>query len=101
MMTVGTLRNIGRQPRGDQMRDGGARRHQNLAAHVSALFFARELIFEMHAGRAGFDHCFDQFENIQRAAKPGFRISDDRSEPIDLVLAFGVMRSDPRAATPD
>ena len=79
------IANIGRQTRRDEMRDGRARRHQHLAAHVPAFFFARELIFEMHAGRAGLDHCFHQFENIERSAKTGFRIRDDRHEPIDIV----------------
>ena len=65
-------------------------RNQNFAAHVSAFFFARELIFEMHAGRAGFDHRFDQFENIERPAETGFRIGHDWNEPIDFVFAFGV-----------
>ena len=39
-------------------------REEHLAAHVSTFLFARELIFEMNPGRAGFDHCLRQFENI-------------------------------------
>jgi hypothetical protein len=39
------------------MFDRGMRREQHLAAHVSAFFLARELVFKMYAGRASFDHC--------------------------------------------
>ncbi len=45
----------------------------------------------MHASSAGFDHRFHQFERVQHAAKAGFRIGDDRGEPVDAVLAFRVM----------
>ena len=90
MRTVGTFGNISRQAASSEVCDRRPRRDQHFAAHVSAFFFARELILEMHACRARFDHRFDQFENIERSAEAGFRIGDDRAEPIDLVLAFGV-----------
>ena len=67
------------------------RRHQHLAAHVSAFLLARELIFEMYTGRAGFDHCLRQFENIERPTEPGFGIRDNRREPINIDLTFGVV----------
>ena len=70
---------------------GLLRWHENLAAHVAAFLFARQLIFQMNSRRAGFDHCLHQFENIERAAKAGFRIRDDRSEPVDVSLSLGMM----------
>ena len=49
--------NIRCQTRRDEMLDGSERRHQHLPAHVAAFFLACELIFEVYAGRAGFEHC--------------------------------------------
>ena len=68
---------IGGEPRRGEVRDRGPRRDEHFAAHVAAFFFARELILEMHAGRAGFDHRLDQFEDVKRTAETGFRIGDD------------------------
>ena len=52
------IRDIGCQPRSNEVRNRSARWHQHLAAHVSAFLFACELIFEMNTSRAGFDHRF-------------------------------------------
>ena len=90
MMTRRHVRDVGGQPARRQVGNRGPRWDEDFAAHVAALFLARELILEMHSGGAGFDHCFDQFEDIQRTAEAGFRISDDGQEPIDAGLAFGV-----------
>ena len=84
------VRNISREAAGGEMRDRRPRRNEHFAAHVAALFLARELILEMHAGRARFDHRLDEFEDIKRTAETGFRISHDGQEPIDAGLAFGV-----------
>ena len=67
------------------------RRHQHLAAEMSALLSGRQLIFEVHAGRAGFDHRLHQFEGVQRSAESSFSVGDERHKPTHAVLAFGVM----------
>ena len=46
------------QTRGDQFLDGFLRRHQHLAAHVSAFLHRRQLIFKMNTRRTGVDHRF-------------------------------------------
>ena len=90
MRIVGTLETSAASRAAVRLAIAVARRDEHFAAHVAAFFLARELILEMHAGRAGFDHRFDQFEDIERAAETGFGIGHDRREPVDLVLAFGV-----------
>ena len=42
---------------------------------MTAFLFARELIFDVNSGGAGFDHRFDQFENVECSAETGFRIA--------------------------
>ena len=44
----------------------------------------------MHTGCARFDHRFRQFKDVQRAAEAGFRVGNDRSEPIDLIVTLSV-----------
>ncbi len=63
-------------------------RQQHLAAEMAALLFRCQLIFEMHAGGARFDHRLHQFEGVERAAEAGFRIGNDRREPMCVVAAF-------------
>ena len=82
---------IGREPRGDQLLDRFARRHQHLAAHVAALLHRGELVLEMHAGGARIDHRLHQLERVQHAAETGFGVGDDRREVIDVALAFHVL----------
>ena len=81
---------VGREPRGDELVDGFLRRHQHLAAHVAALLGARELVLEMHARGARFDHRLHELERVQHAAEARFGVGDDRLQPVDLVVAFGV-----------
>ena len=45
----------------------------------------------MHASRARFDHRLHQLEGVKRAAKSGFGVGNERHEPVDAVLALGVM----------
>ena len=49
------------------------------------------MVFEVHAGGAGFDHGLHQLERVQIAAESGFGIGHDRGEPMNAVLALGVM----------
>ena len=44
----------------------------------------------MNPGRAGFDHRFDQFEDVERSAETGFRIGDNGNKPVDVVFSFRV-----------
>ena len=53
--SVGTPQHVGGETRRDQAALVLRRRDQHLAAHVAALLLRRELVFEMDAGRAGFD----------------------------------------------
>ena len=52
-------------------------RYQHLAAHVPAFLRGRELVLEVHAGRAGANHRFGQLEGVEVAAETGLRIRDD------------------------
>ena len=87
----GHAHHIGGQARRDELLNGLDRGDENFSAEVPALFRGGELIFEVHAGGASFDHGLHQFEGIQVAAESGFSIGDDRREPVDSILAFGVM----------
>ena len=87
----GHAHDIGRQTGCDQLLDCLHGRHQDFAAQMSALFGGGELVLEVHAGGAGFDHGLHQFESIQVAAETGFGVGDQRSEPVDAILAFGMM----------
>ena len=75
----------------DELLDRLARRHEHLAAHVSALLDGSQLILEVHARGAGLDHRLHQLEGVQHAAEARFRIGDDRREEIDVALAFHVL----------
>ena len=64
------------------------RRDQHLAAHVAALLLAGELVLEVHARGAGFDHRLHQLEGVERAAEAGLGVGDDRRELVDRRLAL-------------
>ena len=54
------------EPRGDERANELARRDQHLAAEVAALLLRRQLILEVHACGAGFDHRLHQLERVER-----------------------------------
>ena len=81
-------KHIGRKPRRRELLNSLARRHQHLATHVPALFGRRELVLEVHARGARFDHRLHQLESVQRTAEAGFGIGYDRQHPVDRVLPF-------------
>ena len=58
------------------------RRHEHLAAQVAALLLGGELVLEVHARGAGFDHRLHQLEGVERAAEAGLGVGDDRREPV-------------------
>jgi len=62
-----------------------ADRHEDLAAEMPAFLFRRELIFEMHAGRASLDHRLHQLVGVESAAEPSLGIGDDRRHPVRVV----------------
>jgi hypothetical protein len=66
-----------------------ARRNEHLAAHVSALLLARQLVLEMNACCAGLDHALHQLERVQRPPEPSLGVRDDRREPVRPSAALG------------
>ena len=54
---------------------------EHLAAEMAALLFGAELVFEVHAGRAGANHGLHQLEDVERAAEARFGVGDDRQVP--------------------
>ena len=87
----GNAQHVGRETSCHELLHRFLRRHQHLAAEVAALLGGGQLIFEVHAGRARFDHGLHQLEGVERAAESGFGVGDERNEPAHAVLAFGVM----------
>ena len=77
-------RHVSCQTRRDQFLNSFLSWHQNFAAHVTAFFHGRQLIFEVNCRCTGFNHRFHQFKGIQDTAKTGFRIGNDRQEVIDI-----------------
>ena len=75
------------EARGDELHDEFLRGHEHFAAHVAALLCGGELIFEVHARGACFDHRLHQLVRVQRPAETGLRVRDDRRVPIRAVLA--------------
>jgi hypothetical protein len=65
--------------------------HQHLAAHVPALLHGSELILEVHACGARFDHRLHELERVQHAAEAGFGVGNDRREEVDVAGAFHVL----------
>ncbi len=76
---------------GDQLVDGFLRRNEHLSAHVAAFLRRGELILEVHPGGARLDHLLHQLESIEHAAEASLRVSDDGLEPVDGVIAFGMV----------
>ena len=54
-------------------------------------FFGGELVLEVDARGASFDHGLHQLEDVERATETGLGISDYRGEPMDPVPALGVV----------
>ena len=90
---------VGGETRGIERADELLDRDQHLAAEMAALLFRRELVLEVHAGRARLDHRLHQLERVERAAEAGLGVGDDRREPVVSPLAFAWSGSGRRAAT--
>jgi hypothetical protein len=85
----GHAANVGRKTRGNEFFDELARGHDDFATWLATLLCGRELVFEMNACGAGFDHRFHQFVGVQRLqTRPRRRLRSARTNSAGL-LAFG------------
>jgi hypothetical protein len=61
---------------------------------VSALLHRRQLVLEVDASGTSLDHVLHDFVGVQHAPKAGFRVGDNRGQPVRpvaVLLAFFVM----------
>jgi hypothetical protein len=76
---------IGGEAGRDEFLDELARRHDDLPAEMAALLGGRKLVLEVDGGRTGVDHGLRDFKRMERPAKAGLRIREDRREPIAVL----------------
>ena len=81
---------VGGEAGGDERADVLGGRHEHLAAEVAALLLGRELVLEVHRGRAGLDERLHHLVGVERPAEAGLGVGHDRCEPVDRVVALGV-----------
>ncbi len=86
---------IGRQPCRVQRADVLTGRDQHLAPQVPALLLRGELVLPVHPRDSGRDHGLHQLERVQHPAEPGFRVGDDRREPVRVLAHVAVRRLRP------
>ena len=91
MSTVGTSQTSAARRAAISLFDGLLSGHQHLAAHVPALLGGGQLVLEMHAGGARLDHLLHQLEGVQHPAEAGLGVRHDRLQPVDRVIALGVV----------
>src|SRR5215207_108817 len=82
---------VGGEPGGDEVPDGLGGGDQNLPTHVATLLLGGELVLEVDASGAGFDHGLHQLENVERPTETGLGVGDYGGEPVDAVPALGVV----------
>jgi hypothetical protein len=87
--------NVSSQTGSGQLLYGFLGRNQHLAAHVAALLHGGQLVFEVHAGGACFDHALHQFVGVQYAAETGFGVSHDWREVVDVAFVARVLAGFP------
>ena len=87
----GDAGHVGGEPRRGQVALMRGGRDQNLAAEMAALLLGCELVLEMHAGGARLDERLHDLEGVERAAEAGFRVGEDRREPVALGAALRVL----------
>ena len=78
----GNTHHVGRQAGCAEGAQERLRGDEHLATHVAALLLGGELVFEVHAGRAGFDHGLHQLERVEWATEAASGVGDDRREPL-------------------
>ncbi|MCY1409385.1 hypothetical protein D9M71_247340 [compost metagenome] len=69
--------------------------NQYLAAHVSAFFNRSQLVFEVNAGGACFDHALHQLVGVQNATETGFSVGNDWCEVVDVAVITWVLAGFP------
>ena len=82
------VEDVGGEARRDERADELTRRDEHLAAEMPALLLGRELVLEVDGCSAGLDERLHQLERVERPAEAGFRVGDDRREPVRAVVAF-------------
>src|SRR5215204_5717898 len=82
---------VGGEPGGDEVPDGLGGGDQNLPTHVATLLLGGELVLEVDASGAGFDHGLHQLENVEGPTETGLGVGDYGGEPVDAVPALGVV----------
>ncbi|CRM98503.1 hypothetical protein [Pseudomonas sp. 22 E 5] len=99
---IGTRQDDGRRPgnvsgqtRSGQLLNGFLGRNQYLAAHVAAFFHGSQLVFEVNAGSACFDHALHQLVSVQYAAETGLGVSHDWCEVVDVAFVTWVLAGFP------
>ena len=75
---------------GDERAHELARRHEHLAAEVTALLLRRELVLEVDGGRARLDVRLHDLEGVERPAEAGLGIGHDRRQPVRVVAPLRV-----------
>ncbi len=87
----GDAENVGGEASGDEFLNRVVCGREDVAAEASYFLKRGNLVFEVDAGGAGFDHRLHQLEGVQVAAEASFGVGDERSEPVSGAVAFGVM----------
>lgn len=87
--------NVSRQTGSGQLLYSFLGRNQYLAAHVAAFFHGSQLVFEVNAGGACFDHALHQLVGVQYATEAGFSVSHDRCEVVDVTFVARVLAGFP------
>ncbi|MNL00956.1 hypothetical protein D3C87_1214080 [compost metagenome] len=87
--------NVSSQASSGQLLYGFLGRNQYLAAHVAAFLHGSQLVFEVNAGGACFDHALHQLVGVQYAAETGFSVSHDRREVVDVAVVARVLAGFP------
>ena len=82
---------VGGEPRRVEVADRRLGRDQHLAAEVTALLLARQLVLEVNAGGARLDIGLHDLEAVERAAEAGLGVGEDRREPVALGAAFEML----------
>ena len=71
------------EPGGVEALDLFVRRHQNLAALMTALLGAGALVFDVVPGHADFDEAANQVAHVRVTAMPGVGVGDDERPEVD------------------
>jgi len=87
----GDAADVGGESGRDEGADEGLGRHEHLAAEVTALLLAGELILVVNARGAGLDHALHELVGVEGAAEAGLGVGHDGREPVGGLLAVDVV----------